>query len=469
MNNNKSKELAHWAIGEMLKGHKYIAREDAGANRKSKYIYFYAKEKWDKWKENVKSAADKVSSSISSAVNEFKSNYWNGLPSGVKNKIAVGKSVLSGMKESYKEAYKFGAQQIMTSANRLYYNSVLKSVVDRASDKLGFSKPQHSNVIYRASYEGVHIPDENSKFKYVGKITMPNGKVRYYYDWESFKRGVEIYNYQKNEPSFMNKVKEIDYEDKPPTRDEDMYPINTVLDENGERIWTIERLTNCQYCTLAYELRRRGYDVKAVEETCSTYESQRVALFGIKFKSANNSYCEVSRLTAKKYLDSESGGKFVKQVQKADGTWAYYLRNTVPNHAEDDTTKVVNISEIASRTEWLVGSLDKIALDKFENEAANAIIDKIKEYPPGSRGDMTVWWELGGGHAINWERDSNGEVKIFDCQHDEYIYSSDSGIADLRNMMSSLCTSNQVTFVRYDDKDIVKEGILNYVEEVTKN
>ena len=82
---------------------------------------------------------------------------------------------------------------------------------------------------------------------------------------------------------------------------------------------------------------------------------------------------------------------------------------------------------------------------------------------------MTVWWELGGGHAINWERDSNGEVKIFDCQHDEYVYSSDSGIADLQNMMSSLCTSNQVTFVRYDDKDIVKEEILNYVEEVTKN
>lgn len=60
-------ELKHGFLGEMMKGHKYVAREENDNGSKNKYRYFYTEEAWDAFK-NAKSSLVEKASSFASGV-----------------------------------------------------------------------------------------------------------------------------------------------------------------------------------------------------------------------------------------------------------------------------------------------------------------------------------------------------------------------------------------------------------------
>jgi hypothetical protein len=113
---------------------------------------------------------------------------------------------------------------------------------------------------------------------------------------------------------------------------------------------------NCRRCTFAYELRRRGYDVKATKSKYATGQDTE----GMR-KAANKQ---------KDYFESMWGQKMVR----------------TPVH-----------------------------LDATGHDNAKAIFAHLAKEPDGSRGEVAVSWMFGGGHSIAYEK-VNGKPVIIDAQ-----------------------------------------------------
>lgn len=112
---------------------------------------------------------------------------------------------------------------------------------------------------------------------------------------------------------------------------------------------------NCRRCTVVYEMRRRGYDVKASKSIMATGQH------GVGLQKALNT--KTTRL--------QLGEKTVFQ-----GLDATKLKNT---------------------------------------DAPNAVFKALKNQPNGSRGEVGVSWLMGGGHSVAYEI-IKGKPVIFDTQ-----------------------------------------------------
>ena len=100
------------------------------------------------------------------------------------------------------------------------------------------------------------------KYKYLYKEQIGPRKYRYFYDEKLHKAWLKKQQYIKNEPEFMKnipKTKDITDPDAPVLMSAD----NSAKVNAG--FWDSDTYTtnNCFFCTTAYELRQRGYDVKA--------------------------------------------------------------------------------------------------------------------------------------------------------------------------------------------------------------
>lgn len=195
----------------------------------------------------------------------------------------------------------------------------------------------------------------DKKFKYVKRIRLSNGKYRYFYSNEEYDRYVARLNYQNNEPNFMKKTPKIS-EDKSFTNDEDMKEVNEEYSSYDDG-----RSRNCVYCSAAYELRCRGYDVQAKEYTNPL--SYRGSNFHMKGFYENP-----------KMITIDSKGNEHKSV----------LNNTTLYKKHEYADGVVN----------------------------DAI---LKHSGKDTRGEIRVTWKSGGGHSMVYEVRGNSVI-IRDCQ-----------------------------------------------------
>lgn len=99
-------------------------------------------------------------------------------------------------------------------------------------------------------------------------------------------------------------------------------------------------------------------------------------------------------------------------------------------------------------------------LDKwFENPEYHQVDgDYIREgiqqvNSPNSRGNLMVYWHMGGGHSMAYETDDKGNISILDCQTNEYV--------DLDELSDYV---DEAYIVRTDNLNL-KRGVLDAVEE----
>ena len=169
----------------------------------------------------------------------------------------------------------------------------------------------------------------------------------------------ELYNLQKKKKK-GNPLPDLSLKTKATTLDEDMEAVNPIYHTNNKSLFD----ENCGACTIAYDLRRRGYDVAAVDE--DTYR-----------KSGG---------TLNDLVDCYDNAKLIDM--------SYIARK-------------YNISEKSSTghpTKELVSCMEKEMLSEGD----------------GARGNFLTVWSLGGGHSISWEVE-NGEIVYRDCQTNEKV------------------------------------------------
>lgn len=175
------------------------------------------------------------------------------------------------------------------------------------------------------------------------------------------------------------------------TLNEDMTSVNPEYDPTN-----LEYSMNCAYCSAAYDLRRRGYDVEA------------------------NPYPVGQGINSYYQGDLESQLHWYKDLTFDNFRTMTEVTKDYMNGSEPGTTDIIN-GEYES-----IGSLDiqycmKDGYDVFDDPSKArvtsgiALRKELESYGDGARGMLSFYWEQGGGHSVVWEV-NDGHAYIRDCQ-----------------------------------------------------
>lgn len=155
---------------------------------------------------------------------------------------------------------------------------------------------------------------------------------------------------------------------------------------------------NCRRCTLAYEMRRRGYDVSATKS----------------FSGAGQTALGLTNATTpgQKFVKSERGaiGKALREVgQRESGLIS-------------EASFVNSVASFGS-----IGSSEIISKERIF--MPHDIFKALSVNPDGSRGELGLKWGVGGGHSMAWEI-IKGKPTIFDTQNGKVFASAEDFISE---------------------------------------
>lgn len=183
--------------------------------------------------------------------------------------------------------------------------------------------------------------------------------------------------------------------------------------------------TNCMLCTTAYDLRKRGFDVRAGKDL------------------GHNGFMpdDLFPKIYKNYKGTNDINLFDGDKDKINNAFFDILRkNGLNKYSTDDRTKAMKI----------------LLNDKYQN-----VLSEINKNPPGSRGNIMVWWGQGGGHSMIWERDASGAVKFLDGQTNA-VY--DNFFDDVFMNTSALKPTH---ILRTDNLEIDPKGMKDFINTDT--
>lgn len=188
---------------------------------------------------------------------------------------------------------------------------------------------------------------------------------------------------------------------------------------------------NCRRATFAYELRRRGNDVKA-SKTTNAFGQHAGGLWNALHPG------EKRKRTSKPGL----------------------IMEIMREQMDEDTRKAQPINDLIKR--FPAGAKNSIwGLD--EGKSAREVITKhLSNEPNGSRGELGVMWKGGGGHSVAYEIIDNVAV-IFDAQSGRRLDTGATGFgADM------LDNAVKAGFTRLDNAELNADYLLRWVNNVTK-
>lgn len=317
-------ELMHW---------KYIKRKKV--NGKWRYWYDYKSLKKD-----VKSTFNKFTKKTTRLVNSGKKSVnrrVNGTTKSTPNKLSTNiKSFVNSVK---KRVFKYIAK-VPTDGDtyRYFYSEKAyqaylkgKNAVDKALDKSlnvtpsDTAKTNAKNFTFNALF--------SSFGEAVYSVVAP---------------ALIALQVELTTPKSFSELKKIKTEQ---TNDEHQKAINPKFD-----LSIYDYSQNCSFCTTAYDLRKRGYDVEA--NPISTVEAYTVEDVCSWYKGAQT----VSKSTVE----------------------SFYTKQALKNPKQAPTQE-------------------------------DMLINALKSNGEGARGHLALYWKSTGGHDVIWEIE-NGEVVIRDCQ-----------------------------------------------------
>ena len=178
---------------------------------------------------------------------------------------------------------------------------------------------------------------------------------------------------------------------------------------------------NCRRCTMAYELRRRGYDVMATRTTTGHGQT----LLGMETVLDPKAPAPIASgniatgLKLKKRV--EANPEYLMEMMESGKLWGN-------NPISDANTEA-------------------------------GIFESLRLQPNGSRGELGVKWAFGGGHSMAYEI-VNGKVVIFDTQSGKAY----KNVAELKGAFKDIGGISEAGFTRLDDIPLNSDFLLRWVK-----
>ena len=202
---------------------------------------------------------------------------------------------------------------------------------------------------------------------------------------------------------------------------------------------------NCTHCTVAYDLRRRGYDVAATP--------------------MNGGYGENGDTIHKMYPNAEK--RNVEPILKSKH-YANWLDSNV------DENKLTAMWNESLNNAWK----DPKSYVEACNKQGEQILKTCESYGPNARGNVLIHIASGGGHSLAFENDSKGNTTFIDSQtmsvkHFRNVSMGGKGSDYYKNIISNADPYFNAEVIRYDNstpdyKFLLKNHIVNNPEIVTK-
>lgn len=236
--------------------------------------------------------------------------------------------------------------------------------------------------------------------KYIAKVKLSNNKYRYFYnkeEYESYLKGdlqaPSKFIQNENISLALERIRRLSVIEGKHSIDEDMSLINQKYDKTP---YDYAYNTNCAYCTVAYDLRRRGFDVEA----------------GPMQVSSNN------------LTKNDKGIEDTTIIPTTDNIRKWYP-NAETINGKDLIKNVHEMMEITTPFPQASMITDKLPKEKKlphpirQSRALKEAEKKLISYGDGARGMFNVYWSAGGsGHSMAWEV-QNGKVFVIDAQTNE--------------------------------------------------
>lgn len=382
-------------MSKARKKHKYIARV---LGKNNKYRYFYVQSEYEAYLLGVKKGKLSSDYKISDSERE-----------DIKNTKKLEKQYGD---QVYRSADEYEVQIAKDSAVKSAL-AVLKKTASKFS-KSGKTPKLSNNIldIPSASLKKDGLKEGKLKrvkpnkkkvttkplkgHKYIAKVKISDGTYRYFYDQDEYNAYLKKKEYQKDSPSFMDVFKKTPSTE---TSEEAMAKINPHVD------WSYS-----QY---------KYYNDLPDEQVKKLKDSGKVSQKTVGDTQAydmNCMNCTTAYELRRRGYDVEAG--------------AWRASNT----------------QYASLENWYEGVKVK------EVKKTNNLIKAIQsDNPPGSRGNLMVQWNNGGGHSMAYEVDSKGKVHILDPQTNSVVDED-----KLPDLISS------AHYARTDNLKL-KEGVLDTV------
>ncbi len=202
---------------------------------------------------------------------------------------------------------------------------------------------------------------------------------------------------------------------------------SVVVDKINPKHGAMGTKMNCRRATFAYEMRRRGNDVKATKSVSGTGQTAGGVIKAItkgKVNIPTTRFGMVRRLASEK-IDEEKG-----RVREARLT---------------DLTKVV-------------GPRGKQLISLNEGKGSkNSIFKALSSHPNGARGELSVSWKAGGGHSMVWEI-IKGKPVVFDAQTGD-IYKTAIDFTAIVN------SSKEAGFTRLDNIELNNDFLMRWLKD----
>lgn len=342
--------------GEEREKHKYIARillKQGSGRTPNVYRYFYDQKQYHAYLKNKQNQSKKLRGIVDAKL--------NGLTNFIKNISSKMEEQAEQVKTTVDAILHEGEDQTKKYLN-IYGDKPLKDTKDEIVndvEKLGYDTLLFGlkDVVVSKLYET--FIDVKEKIKPFEQKTESLEDVKQrVLDAETTPQE------QKEREQFSDlKVKTEGY-----TNEEDMNLINPKY-----HTLTYDYSMNCSYCTAAYDMRQRGFDVEAAPINLYKDDSTNIYELASWYKDTDVKSCDE-----------------INEMLTAD--FPYYK--------------------------------DGKMVEYNPQKASDILESQLKEYGEGSRGFLCLYWANGGGHAVAWEVE-NGEVVIRDCQTNKVVETID--------------------------------------------
>lgn len=184
--------------------------------------------------------------------------------------------------------------------------------------------------------------------------------------------------------------------------------------------------TNCMRCTMAYEMRRRGYDVESTlswgELTSEQTSTARNLIMDPNFKPA-------AARTVKSFSDFVGPGHSTTVINDSHA-WGNKTISLVKDGIHDD------------------------AIGK-----AKDVLDSIVKEGPGARGELGIsWGAFVGGHSVAWEVMKDGTPVVIDNQSGKIYDTAEK----LKQLMGPAAEAG---YTRLDNVELNKEFLARWLAD----